>query len=41
MDTDDHSKEAYKTIITEAQRFDHNLALQFHGILSKIKWIQE
>ncbi len=34
MDTDDVSREAYKAIITEADKFDHNLTLQF-GLLAE------
>lgn len=34
MDTDDLSREAYKAIITEADKFDHNLTLQF-GLLAE------
>jgi hypothetical protein len=33
MDTDDLSREAYKAIIVEAERFNHDLTLQF-GLLS-------
>ena len=33
MDTDDLSQEAYKAIIVEAERFNHDLTLQF-GLLS-------
>ena len=33
MDTDDLSKEAYQAIIIEAERFNHDLTLQF-GLLS-------
>lgn len=33
MDTDDLSQEAYEAIISEAERFNHNLTLQF-GLLS-------
>ncbi len=33
MDTDDLSKEAYQAIIIEAERFSHDLTLQF-GLLS-------
>jgi len=34
MDTDDLSREAYKAIITEANKFDDNLSLQF-GLLAE------
>jgi hypothetical protein len=33
MDTDDLSREAYKAVITEAEKFDHDLTLQF-GVLA-------
>ena len=33
MDTDDLSREAYKAIIIEAERFSHDLTLRF-GVLS-------
>jgi hypothetical protein len=33
MDTDDLSEETYQAIITEAEKFNHDLTLQF-GILS-------
>jgi hypothetical protein len=33
MDTDDLSREAYRAIIVEAERFNHDLTLQF-GLLS-------
>jgi hypothetical protein len=33
IDTDDLSKKTYKAIMIEAERFDHNLTLQF-GLLS-------
>ena len=33
MDTDDLSQEAYKAIIVEAERFNHDLTLRF-GLLS-------
>jgi hypothetical protein len=33
MDTDDLSQEAYKAVILEAERFHHDLTLQF-GLLS-------
>ena len=33
MDTDDLSREAYKGVITEAEKFNHDLTLQF-GLLS-------
>jgi hypothetical protein len=33
MDTDDLSREAYKAIIIETERFSHDLTLQF-GVLS-------
>lgn len=33
MDTDDLSVEAYKAVIVEAERFNHDLTLQF-GLLS-------
>jgi len=33
MDTDDLSKETYRAIIIEAERFNHDLTLQF-GLLS-------
>jgi hypothetical protein len=34
MDTDDLSQEAYKAIIIEAERFNHDLTLRF-GLLSQ------
>lgn len=34
MDTDDLSKETYRAIIIEAERFHHDLTLQF-GLLAK------
>ena len=33
MDTDDLSRETYRAIITEAEKFNHDLTLQF-GLLS-------
>jgi hypothetical protein len=33
MDTDDLSREAYKAVIIEAEKFDHDLTLQF-GMLA-------
>ena len=33
MDTDDLSQEAYKSILIEAERFNHDLTLRF-GVLS-------
>ena len=33
MDTDDLSREAYRAIISEAEKFNHDLTLQF-GLLS-------
>ncbi len=34
MDTDDLSQEAYKSIMIEAERFNHDLTLRF-GVLSR------
>ena len=35
MDTDDLSNEAYQGIIIEAEKFNHDLTLQF-GVLARI-----
>jgi hypothetical protein len=37
MDTDDLSKEAYKGIIIEAEKFNHDLTLQFGVLASRCK----
>ena len=37
MDTDDLSKEAYKGIIIEAEKFNHDLTLQFGVLASSCK----
>jgi hypothetical protein len=34
MDTDDLSRETYKAVIAESEKFNHNLTLQF-GLLSE------